>query len=336
MASRERAFSGIQPSGEIHVGNYLGAIQNWVDMLDDHDCIFCIVDWHATTVAYDPREMPRRIFDAALVNIACGLDPDRCTLFVQSAVPEHTELCWALMTVCPMGDLGRMTQFKQKAEQHRENVNAGLFAYPVLMAADILLYKATRVPVGEDQLQHLELAREIARHFNGRYGETFPECRAKLSLAPRVLGLDGKAKMSKSLGNHLGVLETPGELRRKLKPAYTDPQRLRRSDPGRPEICNIFTMHRGFSTADVVERVGRECRVAGIGCADCKGLLADAIDARLGPVRERAAELRAHPQRVLQALDAGAERCRAIARETMREVRDRMGLRVAAEGAGEP
>jgi tryptophanyl-tRNA synthetase len=329
MASRQRTFSGIQPSGEIHVGNYLGAIQSWVAMLDDHDCIFCIVDWHATTIEYDPRQMPQRIFDAALVNIACGLDPERCTLFVQSAVPEHTELCWALMTVCPMGELGRMTQFKQKSDQHKDNINAGLFAYPVLQAADILLYKATRVPVGEDQLQHLELAREIGRHFNGRYGETFPECQAKLSHSPRVMGLDGKAKMSKSLGNHLGVLESPAELRRKLKPAYTDPQRLRRTDPGRPEICNIFTMHKGFSTPETVERVDRECRVAGIGCGDCKLLLADAIDARLGPARERAAELRARPEQVVQALAAGAERCRTIARETMREVRDRMGLHVA-------
>lgn len=334
MAVRERSFSGIQPSGEIHVGNYLGAIQNWVAMLDDYECIFCIVDWHATTVEYDPREMPQRIFDAAVVNIACGLDPDRCTLFVQSAVPEHTELCWALMTVSPMGELGRMTQFKQKSEQHRENVNAGLFAYPVLMAADILLYKATVIPVGEDQIQHIELAREITRHFNSRYGKTFPECRAKLGIAPRVLGLDGKAKMSKSLGNHLGVLETPDEVRRKLKGAYTDPQRLRRSDPGRPEICNIFTMHKGFSAADVVASVDRECRVAGIGCGDCKMLLADAIDARLGPARERAAELRARPERVFQVLEAGAERCRAIARGTMLEVRERMGLRLAAAKGG--
>jgi tryptophanyl-tRNA synthetase len=332
MGSRQRIFSGIQPSGEIHVGNYLGAIKNWAGMLDDHDCIFCIVDYHATTIDYDPRQMPRRVFDAAVANIACGLDPDRCTLFVQSAVPEHTELCWALMVVCPMGELGRMTQFKQKSEQHRDNINAGLWAYPVLMAADILLYKATKVPVGEDQLQHLELSREIGRRFTGRFGELFPEPHAALSPAPRVMGLDGKSKMSKSLGNHLGVLEPSETVRKKLRPAYTDPQRLRRNDPGRPEICNIFTMHKGFSPADVVERVDRDCRTAGIGCGDCKLLLADHIDRVLGPARDKAAELQAHPERVWAVLDAGAERCRAIARETMREVRDVMGLRGLATG----
>jgi tryptophanyl-tRNA synthetase len=327
MGSRQRVFSGIQPSGEIHVGNYLGAIKNWAAMLDEHECIFCIVDYHAATIEYDPRTMPQRIFDAALANIACGLDPNRCTLFVQSAVPEHTELCWALMVVCPMGELGRMTQFKQKSDQHKDNVNAGLWAYPVLMAADIMLYKATRVPVGDDQLQHLELCREIGRRFNARFGEVFPEANAMLSPAPRVMGLDGKAKMSKSLGNHLGVLEPPDEVRRKLRPAYTDPQRLRRNDPGRPEICNIFTMHTGFSPPDIVQRVDRDCRTAAIGCSDCKMLLAEHIDRVLGPARERAAELQAHPERVWEALDAGAAHCRAIARETMREVRQAMGMR---------
>jgi tryptophanyl-tRNA synthetase len=226
-----------------------------------------------------------------------------------------------------MGELGRMTQFKQKSDQHKDNVNAGLWAYPVLQAADILLYKATKVPVGEDQLQHLELCREIGRRFDARFGEVFAEAHAMLSPAPRVMGLDGKAKMSKSLGNHLGVLEPPDEVRRKLRPAYTDPQRLRRSDPGRPELCNIFTMHKGFSPPDVVERVDRDCRTAAVGCMDCKMLLADHIDRVLGPARERAAELRADPQRVWDALDSGAAHCRAIARETMREVRKAMGLR---------
>lgn len=334
MGVRHRTFSGIQPSGEIHVGNWLGAIRNWVAMLDDHDCIFCIVDYHAVTIEYDPREMPARIFDAAVANIACGLDPERCTLFVQSAVPEHTELCWAFMSVCPMGELGRMTQFKQKSDQHRENVNAGLFAYPVLQAADILLYKATRVPVGEDQLQHLELCREITRRFNGRFGDVFPEAQAVLSPSPRVLGLDGKAKMSKSLGNHLGVLEDPESVQRKLRPAYTDPQRLRRTDPGRPEICNIFTMHGGFSPPELVADVDAKCRTAGIGCMDCKTMLAERIERTLGPARERAAELRAHPRRVHEALAAGAERCRSIARETMAQVRTAMGLRAANGGGG--
>jgi tryptophanyl-tRNA synthetase len=327
MAPRERVFSGIQPSGEIHVGNYLGAIKNWVAMLDKYDCIFCIVDYHATTIDYDPREMPTRTFDAALVNIACGLDPGRCSLFVQSAVPEHTELCWALMIACPMGELGRMTQFKQKADQHKENVNAGLFTYPVLMAADILLYKAQRVPVGDDQVQHLELSREIARRWNARFGELFPEPLPMLSQAARVMGLDGKAKMSKSLGNHLGVLESPETTRARLKPAYTDPARLRRTDPGNPDICNVFTMHKGFSSAETIARVNTECRTAAVGCGDCKLLLAGHMDETLGPVRERAEQLRSKPQLVWEALDAGAARCRTLARETMREVRAAMGLR---------
>jgi tryptophanyl-tRNA synthetase len=238
------------------------------------------------------------------------------------------------MTVCPMGELGRMTQFKQKSDQHKENVNAGLFAYPVLQAADILLYKATKVPVGEDQLQHLELAREIARHWNVRFGEVFPEPKASLTATARVLGLDGKTKMSKSLGNTLGMLESPEEIRRKLRPAFTDPARLRRTDPGNPDICNIYTLHKGFSAADVVARVDRECRSAGIGCGECKELLAVEMERTLGPVRERAAGLQANPGRVWQILDAGAERCRSIARETMREVRERMGLRGLRTGGG--
>jgi tryptophanyl-tRNA synthetase len=326
MTARKRTFSGIQPSGEIHVGNYLGAIRNWVAMLDDYDCIFCIVNYHAMTIEYDPRDMPPRIFDAAVANIACGLTPDRCTLFVQSAVPEHAELAWMFMTVAPLGELNRMTQFKEKSAQHKDNVNAGLYVYPVLQAADILLYKATHVPVGEDQLQHLELAREIGRRFNARFGEVFPECHAVLGNAPRVMGLDGKAKMSKSLGNQLGLLESPEDLRAKLRPAYTDPQRLRRTDPGRPEICNIFTMHRGFSPQETIDEIDRECRRAGIGCGDCKLGLADSIDRTVGPIRERAAELRARPARVWQILDAGAERCRTIARETMRELHRVVGF----------
>ncbi|MDI7269887.1 MAG: tryptophan--tRNA ligase [Myxococcota bacterium] len=325
----DRVFSGIQPSGEVHVGNYLGAIRNWIGMLDRHDCIFCIVDLHAATIEYDPKEMPRRILDAAITNIACGLDPERCTLFVQSAVPAHAELCWMFMTVAPMGDLGRMTQFKDKSELHRHNVNAGLFAYPVLQAADIMLYKATRVPVGEDQLQHLELCREIARRFNARYGPVFPEADAVIGAVRRVLGLDGQAKMSKSLGNHLGVLEPPEEILRKLRPAFTDPQRLRLSDPGRPEVCNVFTMHGGFTPPDQVAEIDCNCRSALWGCTDCKMVLAHHMLEDLTPIRERAAELRARPEEVIEILDAGAERCRAIARETMAEVREAMGLRLA-------
>ena len=319
-------FSGIQPSGEIHVGNYLGAIRNWVSMLDEHFCIFCIVDYHAVTIEYDALRMQEMIFDAAVANMAAGLDPTRCKLFVQSRVPEHTELAWVFNSVCPMGELSRMTQFKEKSRQHEQNINAGLFTYPVLQAADILLYKAIGVPVGEDQVQHIELCREIARKFNARYGQVFPESKAMLTASKRVMGLDGKSKMSKSLGNHLGLLEEDEVIREKLRPAYTDPARLRRKDPGNPDICNVFTMHQGFSPAPLVEEVDRECRSAGIGCFDCKMKLADSMNTVLGPVREKARDLRANPDKVHAALDDSARFCKAVAEDTMAEVRGAMGL----------
>ncbi len=326
-SGRPVVFSGIQPSGEIHVGNYLGAIRNWIAMLDDHHCIFCIVDYHAVTIQYDRALMQKRILDAAIVNVAAGLDPSRCRLFVQSRVPEHTELAWVFSTVCPMGELSRMTQFKEKSKQHESNINTGLFTYPVLQAADILLYKATVVPVGEDQVQHIELCREIARHFNARFGDVFPEPRAHLTATKRIMGLDGQAKMSKSLGNQLGLLEEDAVVREKLRPAFTDPARLRKSDPGNPDICNIFSMHGGFSARDVIEEVDRECRRAGIGCFDCKMRLADSMNAVLAPIRERARRLAADPEEVLTALGEGAASSSLVARDTMDEVREAMGLR---------
>jgi len=320
-------FSGIQPSGEIHVGNYLGAIRQWVDILESHACIFCIVDYHAVTIDYDPAEMQNRILEAAIVNMAAGLDPDRCILFVQSKVPEHTELTWIFNTVTPMGELGRMTQFKEKSQQHKENINVGLFDYPVLQAADILLYKATAVPVGEDQVQHIELCRTVARKFNARFGDVFPMAYPLLTATKRVMGLDGKSKMSKSLGNHLGLLWDDEKIRESLKPAYTDPARLRRKDPGNPDICNIFTMHLGFSSAETIEMTDRECRKAGIGCFDCKSNLADSMKRVLEPVREKANELRSRPDRVRDVLSYGAALCQKIAEETMEEVRRAIGLR---------
>jgi tryptophanyl-tRNA synthetase len=326
-ADRPIVFSGIQPSGEIHVGNYLGAIRNWARMLDDHFCIFCIVDYHAVTIDYEPGRMQQRILEAATANIAAGLDPERCKLFVQSHVPEHTELAWVFSTVCPMGDLSRMTQFKEKSRQHQQNINAGLFTYPVLQAADILLYKASGVPVGEDQVQHIELCREIARRFNVRFGDVFPEAEALLTRTRRVMGLDGQTKMGKSLGNHLGLLEDDETVRRKLKPAFTDPARKTRKDPGNPFICNIYTMHHGFSPPEVVEMVEVECARAGIGCYDCKMKLADSMDAVLAPVREKARQLSSRPDDVRQVLTDSAGFCRSVARDTMQEVREVMGLR---------
>lgn len=325
---KKRLFSGIQPTGEVHIGNYLGAIKNWVSLLDHYDCIFSIVDYHAITVEQDPKEMPQKVMNVATVNIAAGLDPQRCTLFIQSQVPEHTELAWVFNTVTPMGHLERMTQFKDKASQHRENVNAGLFVYPVLQAADILLYKAEVIPVGEDQVQHIELSREIARKFNARYGEVFPEPKELLSDAPRIMGLDASSKMSKSLNNYIGLVEPPEAIWKKLSVAVTDINRKRRSDPGRPELCNIFTLHKHFSSPQEIEWSAYGCSTAGIGCLDCKKVLSDNIIKELTPIRERAEELFDSPDYVLDALKRGRDRCRDIAQQTIKEVKLRMGLQL--------
>ncbi len=320
-------FSGIQPSGAVHIGNYLGAIRNWVRLLDEHDCIFCIVDYHAVTIEYTPQDLPAMILDAAVDNIAAGLEPEKCTLFVQSDVPEHTELTWILNTVIPVVYLQRMTQYKEKAKQHSKNINMGLLDYPVLQAADILLYKAALVPVGEDQLQHIELSREIARRFNKRFGDVFPEPRAELSPAPRILGLDGEAKMSKSLGNHIALRDEPTVVRSKLATAVTDPARKRRSDPGNPEICNIYTLHKFYSSAHEQGEVAQGCSTASIGCLDCKAILANNIIRDLEPIQARIRKLSASPDSVRDTLSRGAERCRRIARGTMEEVRAAMGIR---------
>ncbi len=324
----KRAFSGIQPTGDLHIGNYLGAIKNWVAMLDKYECIFCIVDLHALTIRYDTSAMAARTLDAVAVNIACGLDPERCTIFVQSHIPEHSELCWIFDTVTPMGELSRMTQFKQKSQQNPENVNVGLFNYPVLQAADILLYKAEVVPVGEDQVQHIEFAREVCRKFNALYGPVFPECRALLSDAPRVMGLDGVNKMSKSLGNHIAMTDSPDVVRGKLATAVTDPARKRRSDCGEPTKCNIYSLHRFFSTPEQLRWVEGGCRSAGIGCLECKRVLADNINALLAPIQERYAALKANPEQVRRVVADGAARARKIAAGVMAEVRSALGLYV--------
>ena len=322
----ETVFSGIQPSGELHLGNYLGAIRSWVDLQTKYRSFYCIVDYHAITQPYEPSEMQRRVREMAIGLLACGVDPEQATLFVQSAVPEHTELAWALAAVAPYGELGRMTQFKDKAEHHPDNINAGLFMYPVLLAADILLYGAPRVPVGEDQRQHLELAREIVRRWNARFGETFTEPQPLFSTTPKILGLDGQAKMSKSLGNTISLREDEKAIWDKLRTAATDPARARRTDPGTPEKCNIFTLHKFFSTPAEQAAVHEGCTTAGIGCIDCKKRLFEGVKADLGRIRARGDELRAQPGRVEEILAAGAARARAVATETMARVRGRLGL----------
>lgn len=325
-----RVFSGIQPSGELHIGNWLGAVQNWVRLQERHDCIYCIVDLHAITFPYEARALSQRTTEMAIGLLAAGVDPERSILFVQSHVPEHTELQWMFMTVTPVGELERMTQFKDKA-QRLESVPAGLLSYPVLQAADILLYRADGVPVGEDQLQHLELTREIARKWNQLFSPSetpyFPEPQALLTEARRIVGLDGQAKMSKSLGNTIGLTESPEDIWAKLRPAITDPARVKKTDPGNPDNCKaIYQLHRHFSPPDTVAEVERKCRSAAWGCLDCKRVLADNMTAALAPIRDRAAELTARPDRVADLLAAGAERAGAIARETMAEVRNRMGF----------
>jgi tryptophanyl-tRNA synthetase len=324
----EIVFSGIQPTGGFQIGNYLGAVQNWVRLSETpgYRCLFCVVDLHALTQDYDPRQMPARVIEMTADLLACGLDPSRVTLFVQSHVPEHTELAWALATVTPYGELGRMTQFKDKAEHQPDNINAGLLTYPILMAADILLYKATRVPVGQDQVQHLELAREIVRRWNARFGETFPEPLPLHTSAPKILGLDGKQKMSKSLGNTLMVTEEPASIRKKIGNAYTDETRLRKSDPGHPEKCYVCGLHNYFSTAEVAARHHEGCRTATLGCVDSKRALAESLVGYLAPIRERSLELRANPSKIHEILAAGAVEARKEAGATMREVYERLGL----------
>ena len=339
-----RIFSGIQPSGELHIGNYLGAVKNWVQLQHQYESIFCIVDYHAITLPYDPAQLRLRRREMALSLLAAGIDPNVATLFVQSAVPEHTELAWFFNTITPLGELERQTQFKEKASR-QESVAAGLLNYPVLQAADILLYRADRVPVGEDQLQHLELSRVIARRWNAMFGrptgkigedgnelreEFFPEPQGQLTPTRRIMGLDGQAKMSKSLNNTIGLLEPTDAIWAKLRPAVTDPKRIKKTDPGTPEVCNIYHLHKAFSDAPTVDQVAVNCSTAQWGCIDCKKVLHESMERELVPIRRRAEALRDEPERVEEALEAGGMRARALARGTMQEVRSRMGFGAVA------
>lgn len=321
-----RIMSGIQPTGSLHIGNYLGALLNWVRLQEEYECFFSIVDLHALTARPSPEDLRSAVRELAIGVLASGVDPERAVLFLQSQVPEHSELAWVFSCMTQMGDLNRMTQFKDKSQNQPENINAGLFTYPVLQTADILIYMADRVPVGGDQDQHLELAREIVRRFNGLYGETFPEPQVVHSKAPRVMGLDGESKMSKSQGNEIGIFEEAEETQQKLRGAKTDPQRFRRKDPGRPEVCNIFSYHGFFSNAETCDQVAADCRTASIGCVECKQILAGNLEDVKGPIRERGKELRADPKAIDEILAVGSKKARAVAKETMALVRERVGL----------
>jgi tryptophanyl-tRNA synthetase len=322
-----RIFSGIQPSGELHIGNYLGAVKNWVQLQHTHPgSLFCVVDYHAISGNYDPAVLRSRRWEMARSLLAAGLDPSKASVFMQSDVAEHTELSWIFTTLTPLGDLERQTQYKDKSSK-LESIPAGILMYPVLQAADILLYRADTVPVGEDQVQHLELARDTSRKWNARFGEGFfPEPRPLLTPTRRIMGLDGQAKMSKSLGNTIGLMESDDEIWAKLRPAMTDPARVRKTDPGNPDVCNIYQLHKAFSSDAEQANVVQQCTTAGWGCMDCKKVLHRNMVRELTPIRRRAEALEAEPQRILDAMATGAHTARAIAQETMREVRDRMGL----------
>ena len=320
-----RIFSGIQPSGIVHLGNDLGAIRNYVMLQYEYEAIYCIVDYHALTSTHDPELMRRRTREMAAGLLALGLDPDRCTLFVQSHRPEHAELAWLLCTVTPVSWLERTPTYKDKIANQPDDVNHGLLTYPVLQAADIVIYKASLVPVGKDQAAHLELSREIVRAFNYRYGETFPEPQAVFTSAPVVLGTDGVKKMSKSVGNTIDILGEPDLVRRQVMSMVTDTQRGLRSDPGRPEVCNVCQLHRFFG--DDYEEIWDGERTARTGCVDTKKLLVERINRHYADARERYAELMANPAEVDGILESGADRLEPLAAATMAEVREKMGLR---------
>ena len=327
MEKKGRVFSGARPTGRQHLGNYLGAIKNYVALQDEYDCIYCVVDLHALTTVEDTVNLRQNTLEMALDFLAAGIRPNETIMFIQSHVPQVAELHLILSMISPLGKLTDLPTFKEKIRYQPNNVNYGLVGYPVLMTADIVLYKANVVPVGIDQAPHLEYARETVRSFNYRYNtNVLIEPQMKNTEIPKVLGIDGVEKMSKSLNNHIEIAATPEETTKRVKQMMTDPARILRTDPGNPDICNVFTMHKIFSSPDEIAMVDRECRRAGIGCVDCKALYARNLNAHLAPFRARRNELAKDPSYVQDVLDDGAKRARAIAERTMVEVREAVGL----------
>jgi len=322
---KKRVFSGFRPTGKQHIGNYLGTIQNCISLQDEYDCIYCVVDIHALTTLESTENLQQDIYEMVLDWLAAGIDPQKSILFVQSHVPQVVELHTLFSMVTPLSWLLRVPTFKEKVKMQPHNVNYGLVGYPVLMTADIALYKGEIVPVGEDQLPHLELAREIVRRFNSIYGFVFPEPQAKLTSFPLILGLDGVQKMSKSYNNYIEMAALPQEISERVMIAFTDPARRYRSDPGHPDMCNIFCLHKFFTPARV-EEIASECRRAGIGCVECKKMLAESISSALEPFREKRAILASKPNYITEVLADGANRAEAIAKETIREVKEKMRL----------
>lgn len=322
-----RVFSGARPTGRQHLGNYLGAIKNYVALQKDYDCVYCVVDLHALTTLRDTHLLKQNTYDMVLDWLAAGMDPQRSIIFVQSHVPQVTELHTILSMVTPMGWLARLPTFKEKVRQQPDNVNYGLLGYPVLMAADITLYRADVVPVGEDQLAHLEFTREIVRRFNFQFGDTLVEPQAKLTETPRIMGTDGANKMSKSLDNHIELAATPEEIRKRVMTMVTDPARRLKSDPGNPDICNVQALHKIFATDPaVIPQIDADCRKACIGCVQHKKMFAEELIRALEPLRVRREEFSQHPDDVWAVLADGAERARVLANETMTEVKKKVGL----------
>lgn len=327
MAKKGRVFSGARPTGRQHLGNYLGAIQNYVALQDDYDCVYCIVDVHALTTVETTLELRQNTFEMAVDWLAAGIRPEETILFVQSHVPEVMELHAYLSMVTALGKLTDLPTFKEKVQQQPENVNYGLLGYPVLMTADIVLYKTDVVPVGIDQAPHLEFAREVVRSFNYRYNsKVLVEPQVKHTEVLKVLGIDGKAKMSKSLNNHIELASTPEETTARVMEMVTDPARMKRTDPGNPDICNVFSMHKIFSPQEEVDMIDVECRRAGIGCVDCKKRFAANLNKHLEPFRAKRAELASKPDYVTDVLSDGGKRARLIAQKTMEEVREAIQL----------
>jgi tryptophanyl-tRNA synthetase len=327
MPKKGRVFSGARPTGRQHLGNYLGAIKNYVALQDDYDCVYCIVDLHALTTMETTEDLRANTLEMALDWLAAGIRPAESIMFIQSHVRQVNELNTILSMVSPLGKLTDLPTFKEKAREQPHNINYGLVGYPVLMTADIALYKADTVPVGVDQAPHIEFARETVRSFNYRYKtQALIEPKMKATEFPKVLGTDGVQKMSKSLNNHIELAATPEETEKRVLTMVTDPARVRRTDPGNPDICNVFSFHKMFSSSEEIAMVNTECRRAGIGCVDCKKLMAKNLNASLAPFRARREEFARKPDEVWDVLTDGAKRARVIAEKTMEEVRATVGL----------
>jgi tryptophanyl-tRNA synthetase len=333
---RKRVLSGMRSTGKLHLGNYVGALDNWVRMQDEYECFFCVVDWHALTTDYaDTSRVKQNSVEVALDWLAAGLDPEKCVIFIQSHVPEHAELHLLLSMITPLGWLERVPTYKEQRENIKDKdlSTYGFLGYPVLQAADILMYKADVVPVGEDQVAHVELTREITRRFNGFYGkcgDVFPEPQVMLTRSPKLPGTDGR-KMSKSYGNAILLTDPEPVVRQKLKTMVTDPARVRRSDPGNPDVCPVGDLHKILSSAETMEKVNVGCRSAGIGCIECKGWVADALVQLLNPMQERRKKFEENPRLAWDILEAGTVRARKVAGETMKDVRAAMGMSLEYE-----